>query len=118
MSTREVSITELRAAQSLGWAAREAGSDYLWARLLDDGRGVYLMPLLFGNLRLGIGPHDSAELHHVWDYRVESGGIDAAWRAALGWDGQGEPEGWYRGPGGRRRPDGTAKSERVGDETP
>jgi len=116
MATRDVSETELRAAQSLGWAARRAGADYLWARLLDDGRrGVYLMPLFSGSLRLGIGLHGDDSLTDVWDYSSDVPGcVDAGWRAAIGWDGTGEPEGWYRHPRtGRRRPDGDPAKEVV-----
>jgi hypothetical protein len=113
--TRDVSLEELRAAQSLGWAAREAGGDYLWAQVLADGRGIYLMPLFGGSVRLGIGPHGDSCLTDVWDYSADVPGcIDAGWRAALGWDGEGEPEGWYRHHRtARRRPDGTPASEYV-----
>ena len=46
------------------------------------------------------------ELHRALDV--------ADWRAALGWDGNGEPEGWYRHvPSGRRRPGGDPAKEHT-----
>lgn len=112
MSTREVGETELRVAQALGWAAVRAGGDYLWTSPLGDGRTVFLLPMLHGNLRLGIGELGAPELDDVWCYQAPHS--DEAWRMALGWDGQGEPEGWYRHPQtGRRRPGGDPAQEQV-----
>lgn len=116
MATREVEPEVTEGARRLSAAARAAGGDYLWIRQLDDGRGLFLLPLAYGGARLGIGDFEERiELDDVWDYRAADN--DAAWRAVLGWDGAGEPEGWYRHPGtGRRRPDGTAASERIDNE--
>jgi hypothetical protein len=112
MSTLEIDEDELRISQSLGWAARNAGGDYLWVRPLDDERAVYLLPMYGGNLRLAIGELGSNCFDDVWCYQAPQ--TDAAWRAALGWDGEGEPEGWYRHPHtGRRRPGGDAAKEHV-----
>jgi hypothetical protein len=112
MATRDFEPHVMTGARRLSAAMRAAGGEHLWIHQLDDGRGVFLLPLFHGGARLGIGDFDSAELDDVWDYRAED--IEAAWRAALGWDGEGEPEGWYRHPHtGRRRPDGTAASEVV-----
>lgn len=114
MATRAVAETELRAAERLGWAARRAGADYLWVRPLMDEtrRAVYLLPMLHGNLRLAIGDLGSFEFEDVWCYQADQS--DAAWTAALGWDGEAEPEGWYRHPKtGRRRPEGDAAKEHV-----
>ncbi len=93
-----------------------AGADperwWFHRRTLNDGRVVYLMPMLFGNLRLAVSPDAEAQWfdNHVYCYHDH----DAAWRAALGWDGEGEPEGWYKHPPtGRRRPDGTPESEFI-----
>ena len=111
MTTRDVTPEEIDMAQRLA-AARDAGSEYLCARVLPDGRGVYLMPLFFGALRLGIGPHGSLSFDNVWEYQAEQ--AEAGWRAAIGWDGDGEPDGWYRHPqSGRRRPGGEASKEFV-----
>jgi hypothetical protein len=110
--TREVSESEIFAAQRLGWAARRAGSDYLWARPLGDGRAVFLLEMLGGNLRLAIGDQGSPFFDDVWCYQSDR--TDEAWRAALGWDGEGEPEYWYRHPDtGRRRPGGDPAREVV-----
>lgn len=112
MPQREVTDDELRLAQGLGYAAHAAGGDYLWVRVLPDGRGVYLMAMAFGNLRLAIGEHGSMYLDDGWCFQAAQ--TDAAWRAAIGWDGEGEPEGWYRHPeSGRRRPGGDASKEYV-----
>jgi hypothetical protein len=113
MATREVEPEVIAGARHLSAHARAAGSDYLWIRQLDDGRGLFLMPIYGHGARLGIGDMEVMhELDDVWDYRAED--IDAAWRAVLGWDGTGEPEGWYRHPRtARRRPDGNAASETV-----
>lgn len=112
MSTREIPLGELRAAQALGWAAHRAGGDYLWANVLPDGRAIFLMPMFGSNLRLGIGELGAPVMDDVWCYQAPQ--TDLAWRAALGWDGQGEPEGWYRHPQtGRRRPGGDPAQEVV-----
>jgi len=110
--TREIDEGELRKAQAVGWAAHRAGGDYLSYRLLDDGRGVWLLPMFAGNLRLAIGDPGSLWYDDGWCYQADR--TDAAWTAALGWDGEGEPEGWYRHPDtGRRRPGGDPAKEHV-----
>lgn len=112
MAQSEVDVDQLRAAQHVGYAMVRAGADYLAVQPLGDGRGVYLLPMAFGNLRLAIGEIGSLSFDDVWCYQAEQS--DAAWRAALGWDGEGEPEGWYRHPEtGRRRPEGDATRELV-----
>jgi len=112
MATREVGTDELRLAQSLGHAAHAAGGDYLWARDLGDGRCVWLMAMFGGNLRLAVGVKGSIYFDDGWCYQAEQ--RMAAWRAAIGWDGEGEPEGWYRHPEtGRRRPGGDEAQEYV-----
>lgn len=112
MSTRDIPLDELRAAQVLGWVMHRCGGDYLWTRTLADGRAVFLMAVFGGNLRLGIGEVGSPEMDDVWCYQAPQS--ELAWRAALGWDGEGEPEGWYRHPQtGRRRPGGDPAAEVV-----
>jgi hypothetical protein len=110
MGTRTVELEEMMVAELLGWAARQAGADYLSVRELGDGRAVYLCDMLLGNLRLAIGEVGDCGYRDVWCYQAEQ--TQAAWCAALGWDGEGEPEGWYRHPTtGRRRPGGDAAQE-------
>lgn len=110
--TRDVPAEELERARWDGWLARNEGADYLHVRVLSDGRAVYLLPMLLGNLRVAIGPHGAMYFDDGWCYQAAQ--TDAAWRAALGWDGEDEPEGWYRHPEtGRRRPDGIAAKEYV-----
>lgn len=83
---------------------------WLCRRELGDGRAVWLVPMTFGNLRLAVGPMDSCWFDDEWCYHDH----DAAWRAALEWNGSGEPTGWVRHPSsGRRRPDGDAEREWV-----
>lgn len=110
MATRAVDTEEIERAQIDGWSNRLGGGEHLSVRELGDGRAVYLLDMLFGNLRLGIGELGAPGLDDVWCFQADQS--DAAWRAALGWDGEGEPEGWYRHPGtGRRRPNGDAARE-------
>lgn len=79
---------------------------YLHKRVLPNGHTLYLEPMLGANLSLCLAP-DEWNLER-WCYHDH----DAAWRAVLGWNGVGDPEGWYRHPlTGRRRPDGTPESE-------
>lgn len=117
MGTREVTPIEIAEAQIAGWSNRLAGAEHLIVRELGDGRAVYLRDLLFGAHMIGIGlVGDNAYLDQ-WDYTAEL--TAAAWRAALAWDGAGEPEGWYRhARTGRRRPGGDPSREHGSDEEP
>lgn len=110
MSTRDVTEAELRAAMLTGRRAIDAGGDYLYTRVLATGMVLHLLRWSGAGLQLSIGWNDGVYLA-TWNY--EATATDAGWRAALGWDGEGEPEGWYRGPGGRRRPDGDPSKEFV-----
>jgi hypothetical protein len=113
--TRDVPESEIMAAMSDGYRMhRDAGggSDYLVERELPDGRHVYLMPHSFGGLRLNVGPPDKLSFDDEWQFQFEQ--RRAAWRAALGWDGKDEPEGWYRHPAtARRRPGGDPTKEII-----
>lgn len=110
--TKEAGDAELTRAQLLGWRAVREGGDYLHVRPLGDGRAVSLLPMLGGNLRLVIGEHGSPWFDDGWCYQAPQS--EAAWRAALGWNGEGEPEGWYRhNTSGRRRPNGDPRQETV-----
>lgn len=115
MATRDVSTEEIMRAQLDGWRNRLGGAEHLSIRELSDGRAVWLDDLLFGGLRLGIGTVSEQSYDDVWCYQAHQ--ADAAWRAALGWDGEGEPEGWYRHPqSGRRRPGGDPARQETPDE--
>ena len=110
MATVEVAEADLARAQILGWRVRHQGADYLHVRALGDGRAVFLLPMFGGNLRVAIGEMGSQFFDDGWCYQAEQ--TDQAWKAALGWDGEGEPEGWYRHhETGRRRPGGDAQKE-------
>lgn len=110
MATRDVATAEIADARQKGSAMVYAGMDYLHVRQLPDGRAVYLMPHSFGGLRLNIGTPGSLCFDDEWHY--QGGQWREAWCAALGWDGEGDPEGWYRHPAtGRRRPDGDPSKE-------
>lgn len=85
-------------------------SDYLSERALGDGRAIWLMAMFGGNLRIGVGTLGSCSFDNEWCFHDH----DAAWRAAFGWNGHGDPEGWYRHPqSGRRRPGGDPEKEFV-----
>jgi hypothetical protein len=117
MAQREVPERELFAAKLAGFAF-VLDRDNHWCfhrRQLPDGRVLYLIPKFGGN-RLGVSPDAAAQWYtDVYDFDAESGGIDASWRAAIAWDGEGDPEGWVRHCRGseipRRRPDGKPESE-------
>lgn len=108
--TQELEVGELYAAKVAGVLAYQRGGDYLSERALGDGRAVWLMAMLGGNLRIAVGRLGDCGYDDGWCFHDH----DAAWRAALGWNGHGDPEGWYRHlRSGRRRPDGTEASEYV-----
>lgn len=108
---RPVSDVELLVAQRMGMTAyRSAGVDFLWVQRLPDGRALFLQPWSMGGVQLSVGILGEMQFLGTWDYDAEH--RDAGWRAALSWDGHGEPDGWSRHPEtGRVRPDGTARSE-------
>jgi hypothetical protein len=110
---------ELLAAKLLGIAAYQSpferdrkdpdGIWYLHRRELDDGRVLYLEPMLGGTVSLCIAT-DQWNISDRYCYHDH----DAGWRAVLGWNGKGDPEGWYRhSPSMRRRPDFTIESEYI-----
>lgn len=111
MAQREVSDEELMQAK-LEAVAVVFGDRWWWhRRTLPDGRVLYLLPLCEGN-RIGVSAAgDETGFDDVYDYPD----VMASWKAALGWDGQGDPEGWVRhcrlGEVPRRRPDGKPESE-------
>ena len=84
---------------------------WLYRRVLDDGRVLYLQPMLAGNLRISLsGDEHDFGFHSNYCFHDSL----EAWRSAIGWDGQGDPEGWVRHiETGRRRPDGDAEREYI-----
>ena len=94
MAQRDVSAEELARAkgESAHWIAH-AGC--LWARVLADGRCIYLAPLprIPGKVTLGISRNIFVHAYYrVWEYDSD----DSAWVAAIGWDGHGDPKGYTR----------------------
>lgn len=96
-------------------AARCDGREQWWRyrRVLPTGLVLFVIDV-FEGFRIGLGKSDKAEdgFSTVIDYAD----VRACWRTALGWNGEGDPEGWVRlvelGRGvARRRPDGTPASE-------
>lgn len=86
--------------------------EYVTKRDLGDGRSIWLVPQLFGNVLICIGPNDQELYSDQWQYQ----NISAAIVAFVSWlpDKQAEPDGWYRHPtSGRRRPDGDPAREYV-----
>lgn len=112
MATREVSASEIARAESAGRRSLRDGAECLHVRPIGDGLAIFLLPMAFGNVRVAIGVQGAPWYDDGWCYQAAQN--DAAWRAALGWDGEDEPEGWYRHPDtGRRRPDGDPAKEHV-----
>jgi hypothetical protein len=114
--TREVSDEELERAMRVAETAGQMNSHVLYARVLPDGCILHLLRWRAAGLQLSVGWGDGYYTD-CWIYDAEQPGadqVDAGWRAALGWDGEGEPDGWYRHPqSGRRRPGGDRAKEFV-----
>lgn len=113
MAQREVTDRELFTAKMGAYELVADPERHWWwyRRTLPDGRELYLLPLIEGN-RIGVSAAgDETGFEEVFDYPD----VMASWKAALGWDGEGDPEGWVRHCRGseipRRRPDGTPESE-------
>lgn len=111
--TREPTVEE-RIAALHSMAISPAAQWWLYRRELPTGLVLFVIEV-FQGFRIGLGKSDSAVdgFCTVIDYSD----VQACWRTALGWNGEGDPEGWVRlvqfGGGGvaRRRPDGTPESE-------
>jgi hypothetical protein len=109
--TREVTEEELRAAQAVAEEARALGNSLLYARVIPYGV-LHLLPWRAGGLQLSVGHSLTGTYDDTWIYDAEQGAFEAGWRAAIGWDGDGEPEGWTRHvQSGRRRPEGDPARE-------
>lgn len=107
---RAAGPVEIELAMRIGGYRRLRGHDYLWVEPLLDGRAISLLPWGVGGVQLSIGRLGSGFHADTWCYTGEL--APAAWRAALSWDGSGEPDGWYRHPAsGRRREGGDPRKE-------
>jgi len=86
----------------------ESGPHYWYRRSLPHDRVLWLEPS-GGAARLRVGIDDGVNIEGNWDYTDYA----AAWRAALGWNGEGDPpDGWRRHlETARRRKDGTVATE-------
>lgn len=116
---REVTAEELGEGMKAGFMARleavKAGRGdeewWLYKRVLPDGRVLYLWEMLGNNVRISLS-RDEQDMGFHSNYCFHD--MCEAWRSALGWDGEGEPEGWVRHvETGRRRPDGDEEREYV-----
>lgn len=71
---------------------------------------LFLSRMAFGNYRISLG--DDVNLWSNYCYQAPN--AHEAMRAFLEWDGEGDPEGWYRHiETGRRRKDYTPASEET-----
>ena len=94
------------------FARDRAAGDWFYRRTLPGGELLELKPLSYGNLILHLGKATPTGAPWVYDASWVFRDHDAAWRTVLGWNGEGDPEGWYRCyQTERRRPDGTIESE-------
>jgi len=110
--TKPISARALYAIKLRGVAEYQAGGETWWfyRRDLGDGRTLWLQSMLAGNLRISTGPTGGMSFDQNWCFHDH----DAAWRAAVGWNGHGDPEGWYKHINtGRRRPNGDPAKEYV-----
>lgn len=114
VTSEEMAIAAAEGVADLALAQGDGkGVEHWWLhrRVLDDGRVLYLWPMLGTNLRISLSQDlDDRGFHANYCYHDTT----EAWRSALGWDGKGDPEGWVRHiETGRRRPDGDAEREYV-----
>jgi hypothetical protein len=111
MAQRWVTDAEVEALETIARHAWRAGDETLFLRQIAPGQFLFVYGWRAYGLQLAVGMGDGY-FSDSWIYDVEQ--RQAGWRAALGWDGQGEPEGWYRHPqSGRRRPEGDPSREFV-----
>ena len=93
-------------------AAVEVDRDHWWLRRrsLPDGRVLHLQRMTH-SYRVSVSPADAAVFDSVYDFEAD----ETAWTAFLEWDGNGDPEGWFRHPqSGRCRPGGDPSKEYIG----
>jgi hypothetical protein len=108
---------DLHAVIAADWQAyraaveQEPGRWWLRRRELPDGRVLFLQKLPHF-YRVTVGPSQWPLFDSSYDFEAD----EPAWRAMLEWDGNGDPDGWFRNPqSGRRRPDGDVAREYVTD---
>lgn len=118
MGQRDVSDEEIREAEAKARARLEAEPNSVGValeRVLKDGRVLYLYYQGRG-MSIGISRNASdLTFEATYDYFHAKW---YGWRAALGWDGEGEPEDWCRArrdgdSAYRRRPEGDPARECV-----
>lgn len=114
--TLEVPIETRVAALQDAMLCDGAARWWRYRRELPTGLVLFVFDV-FGGFRIGLGVSDKAVdgFCTVFDWD----NVQACWRTALGWNGEGDPEGWVRrvdfSPHRcRRRPDGTPASEYEG----
>lgn len=100
---RDVSDAEITLARLAALDYMLKGAGFFYVRPLDDGRVIYLALasdfrtglVRFDVVRLGIARNAAIKAYYAyWDYPVADDAV-LAYRAALGWDGDGEPiAGW------------------------
>lgn len=77
---------------------------------LPDGRYMYVSALLFGAAAIAVDDAQGRTFGGYWRYLHRRSAVEAA----VAWDGEGEPAGWYKHPAtGRCRPDGDPTRERI-----
>lgn len=115
MALRDVSVPEITWARALGRELVRNGDMHYFTRRIwfgeADARWLFLTPWSGAGYQLSIG-QDSRVYEDTWFYNPEQG--EEAWRHVLGWDGKGEPAGWFRHPrSGRRREGGDPAKEII-----
>src|SRR5690606_29865608 len=101
MAQRMLTAAELEAARAHSKKLLKDGGFY-YVRTLPDGRVIYLAPGSQSKpssaaLRLGIAADGAVKAYYAaWDFEPSS--ANAAWRAAIGWDGEDAPKGWFHPP--------------------
>lgn len=107
---RDVSHAEIASARLDALSYMMRGAGFFYVRMVADGRVIYLAPAGDGRglvktdvIRLGIARTGEIKAYYAyWDYPIDEGAV-LGYRAALGWDGHGEPiEGWLEHNGEKR----------------
>lgn len=95
--------------QEHGVVARKRLLDASWRCPSEQTRMLGLIPMLYST-KLVIGPWGAPWYDDGWCYKD----VHHAFFALVEWDGEGEPDGWFRHPPtGRRRPENDPAQEYV-----